>query len=118
MRRIHQWLFVGLLAFSGTVLGQGVDEYSMKAAFIYNFTKFIEWPKIIGLTTFSICVLGDDPFGLTLDEVVKGKTANGVAIQTRRLKDPSEARQCQIVFVKREEEKKAQKLVEEIRGLP
>src|SRR5688572_17808492 len=105
-RRITRWLFAGLLVFPGMVLAQTVDEYAMKAAFIYNFTKFVEWPKASGLGTFAICVLGDDPFASLLDQVVKGKTANGVAIQTRRLREPSEARQCQVVFVKRGEEAK------------
>jgi len=101
-----------------SVSGQAVDEYAVKAAFLYNFTKFVEWPDAQGEGTFNICITGDDPFGGSLDRLVQGKTANGRKILIRRLKELGEARQCQIVFLGREEEAKASKLVEAVRGAP
>jgi len=105
-----------LISLPAISFGQAVDEYEVKAAFLYNFTKFIEWTKMPDSDVFNICILGDDPFGIALDQLVKGKAAYGRKIQIQRLKEPVEARQCQIVFVRREEETKAAKLVEAVRG--
>lgn len=94
-----------------------VDEYEVKAAFLYNFTKFIEWPKN-DLEAFNICILGDDPFGSSLDEFVKGKVASGKALQIRRLKEAAEAKQCQIVYVRADERNKATQLIDAVRKTP
>ena len=53
-----------------------VREYQIKAAFIYNFLKFVDWPRDAlpdGSETINICVLRDDPFADAL-ESIKGKT--------------------------------------------
>src|SRR5438132_11379739 len=110
-------LFLTTIVLSTSVFAQTADEYEVKAAFLYNFTKFVEWPTLPATDAFNICILGDDPFGGTLDQLIKGKTAYNRKIQIRRLKDPLEARQCQIVFVRHEEEAKAAQLVEAIRGM-
>ncbi len=96
---------------------QQLDEYEVKAAFLYNFTKFVEWPAQSN-SPFAICIYGDDPFGPTIDQLVRGKSVGGRFIIIRRLKEPIEARQCQIAFVTRSEEAKAQKLVEAVQGTP
>ena len=77
--------------------------YEVKTAFLFNFAKFIEWPASSFATPqspFAICVLGQDPFGNILDATLEGKVIAGSAyLPVRRLKDKSEARSCQIVFV-------------------
>ena len=116
VRRCGSWcgrLLLGLLFASGVACAQAADEYAVKAAFLYNFTKFIEWPKTDS-DSFSICILGDDPFGSTLESLVKGKTANGKKLAVRRLKDAPEAKQCQIVYVRAEEKNKAAQLIEAV----
>jgi len=58
---------------------QGPGEYQVKAAFLYNFTKFIEWPAGISRgngDSLMVCVMGEDPFDHALEEVVKGKNLN------------------------------------------
>lgn len=79
------------------------DEYSVKAAFLYNFAKFVEWPA----TAFNdpndplvICVLGQDPFGSGLDEL-QGKSAGKRTIAIRRFKSARDLGRCHIVFVSR-----------------
>ena len=55
-------------------------EYQVKAAFLLNFTKFVQWPASAFADEHSplaICILGEDPFGNTLTEIVKGETVNG-----------------------------------------
>ena len=112
--RWFRWGFSALLLLIPlTASAQELDEYAVKAAFLYNFTKFVEWPSSGGqvpFLIFKLCILGDDPFGPALDQAVRGKTgASGRPMEVRRIKDPAEARQCQIVFVKKQEEDKAAK---------
>jgi len=58
--------------FPGGASGQELapSEYQMKAAFLYNFAKFVEWPPAVlrGNSTLVIGVLGDDPFDGALEE--------------------------------------------------
>jgi len=51
-------------------------EYEVKAAFLFNFTKFVQWPSSAfadANSAFEICIVGDDPFGKTLDDIVQGE---------------------------------------------
>ena len=72
-------------------------EYEVKAAFLYNFARFVEWPQSKDQLTFA--VLGRDPFGSVLDDTVSGKTVLGRRIEVRRASRVEEARDAQIVFV-------------------
>jgi hypothetical protein len=92
---------------------QSVDEYEVKAAFLYNFTKFIEWPETqFPGATFSMCIFGDDPFGHAIDNVTRGKTVNGRVIKIRRVSEIVEARECQILFVGSADRRKTQQLLD------
>lgn len=75
-------------------------EYEVKAAFLYNFAKFVKWPeeKAIG-PTFVIAVLGDDPFGGLLDKMLAGKMVLGRRVEVRRISTPGAAHRTQILFV-------------------
>jgi uncharacterized protein DUF4154 len=77
-------------------------EYQVKAAFLYNFTKFVEWPRRssrLSPTAFRIGILGEDPFGGAIEGITKEKTVGGRAILVRRLKNAEEARTCEVVFI-------------------
>jgi hypothetical protein len=78
-------------------------EAQLKAAFLFNFGKYVTWPAIAG-ETFSICVLGQDPFGSTLDAIVSGETLAGKPATVRRIRAAEEASSCQIVFISSSEE--------------
>ena len=58
-------------------------EYEVKAAYLYNFAKFIEWPPATAHGEFVIGVLGQDPFGETLDRVLRGKALGDRKIVNR-----------------------------------
>lgn len=79
-------------------------EYQLKAAFLFNFAKFIEWPaKTFGNaeSPFTICVIGQDPFGTALD-VYLAKTIDGRPVHIAHFPNANviaEARHCQIVFI-------------------
>jgi hypothetical protein len=81
-------------------------EYQVKAAFLFNFAKFVEWPPDAfpdPATPVAICVLGEDPFGQGLDAVVEGETLNGRRLVVRRLRDLLQTRDCHVLFVSRSE---------------
>jgi len=78
------------------------DEYSLKAAFLYQFTKYVSWPTDPE-GPIAICVLGDDPFGPILDETLVGKSATGRSLVARRIGSVRESVACRILFVSRSE---------------
>jgi len=76
------------------------SEYQVKAAFLYNFMKFVEWPGD-GLSnpgTLTLGILGRDPFGDALDEV-RDKTAKGRRVAVLHLRSIEEAKECDLLFV-------------------
>jgi hypothetical protein len=77
------------------------SEYQVKAAFLLNFARFVEWPATAFSTAsepFVIGIVGMDPFGGAMDQVVSGKTVNGRPIAVRRVSDPAALRACHVVF--------------------
>jgi len=80
---------------------QAPTEYQVKAAFLYNFAKFVEWPAAPNeqKDPLAICVLGQDPFDGALERVTQGKTVNDRRIVIRRTNDIAIARSCQVLFV-------------------
>lgn len=82
--------------------GEGL-EYQVKAAFLFNFLKFVEWPPAAGGAPWVIGVLGPDPFGDKLDVTVRGKKVNGRAVQVRRFAHAGDVKDCNILFIGRAE---------------
>jgi hypothetical protein len=81
---------------------QQLDEYRVKAAFLYNFAKFVDWPAEAFPTPgepFAICVLGEDPFGRSLDDVIAGRSITERPVVVRRISDARQTGGCQILFV-------------------
>jgi hypothetical protein len=118
-------LFVVLLCECGipVPLAWGQSEetsgYKVKTAFLFNFAKFIEWPASSFAapdSPFAICVLGQDPFGSILTDTLQGKMIGTRPLAVRRLKDKSEGRSCQIVFVSSSESAHLAAIVETLRG--
>lgn len=82
-------------------------EQQLKAAFIYNFTKFVDWPTnriTTKDTPLTIGVLGKNPFGDELSSVVQGRTINGRSYVVKVLASVSEAAQVDLLFVPRGQE--------------
>jgi hypothetical protein len=73
--------------------------YRIKAACLYSFAKFIEWPKTENAKAFTVGILGDDPFGDTIDKFVQQKSINGRSIVVRRLHTPEQAKECDLVYL-------------------
>jgi len=94
-------------------------EYEVKAAFLYNFAKFIEWPESSfpdPQSPLTICVLGSDPFGRTLDDALQGKMIGNRPVTLERFKNPAQARQCHIAFVSSSEARRLPEIQDQLRG--
>jgi hypothetical protein len=108
-----------LLALAASVrtagAGQFADEYELKAAFLYKFASFIEWPAEMANGPMCIGVIGEDPFGAVLDEVVKGKAINGRPFRVVRFRTGQDASRCQIVFLSAPEQPRLRTLLEQLR---
>jgi len=80
---------------------QPPDEYQLKAAFLYNFAKFVQWPSDASRNSSEpivICVLGPDPFGRSLDDTVAGQAIEGRSFTIRRISNVKEAAGCYVLF--------------------
>ena len=109
--------FLGPL--SGRVQAQSSSEYQVKAAFLYNFAKFVDWPEdALGNSNapLIIGVIGDDPFGGALDQAINGRTINGRAMLVRRLKWGHDLRSCHILFISSSERKRLPQIIQSLRG--
>lgn len=94
-------------------------EYRLKAAFLFNFAKFIDWPANAfadAKSPFIIGVLGENPFGNELEETVRGKTVNDRPLQVRTCPSTAEATNCHILFITHSE-KEPRRLPEVFAGL-
>jgi len=97
------------------------SEYQVKAACIYNFTKFVEWPPeaFPDLSSpFVIGVIGDDPFNGELQRAVQNKDVCGRRFLVRHLRNADEAGSCQILFVSRSERKSMGDILAAVSTLP
>jgi len=92
-----------LLCFSATSLAQQVHptESQVKAAYLFNFGKFVQWPSDHGPSgdLFELCVLGQDPFGPVLDATVAGESISTRKIAVVRISKVSEAAPCNVLYI-------------------
>ena len=75
-------------------------EYKIKAAFLYNFSRFVTWPEEPGKNEgkFKLCTFGGDPFGQLLDALA-GKSIHKSSLEINRIGSLDEVRDCQVVFI-------------------
>ena len=100
---------------------QEVGEYQVKAAFLYNFVKFVEWPEnafqkeddpiVIG-------IVGGDPLGEDLDLLVQDKTVRGRAVKIRHFEGISALECCQVLFISKREADWLPAIVKKLGGCP
>ena len=98
---------------SVAALAQDVPEYRLKAAFIYNFILFTQWPSPTG-ESFNLCIYGKDPFGPEID-TLEGKVAAGRTINVQRKAGGESLTGCQGVFIAHSEVDSLPLVLEEIR---
>lgn len=93
-----------------------IPEYRLKAAVIYNFAAFTEWPTTVG-ATLNLCIFGPDPFGPEIDGL-NGKNVGAHTLAVQRKSTLDELKDCQIVFVSRSAIDQIPRLLTIIQGSP
>ena len=81
-------------------------EYKVKAAFLYNFAKFVDWPPGAfpdAKSPLTLCILGEDPFGPFLDQTVAGESIGGRPIAVQRGARLADLKGCHLLFIGRAE---------------
>jgi YfiR/HmsC-like len=94
-------------------------EYQVKAAFLLNFAKFIEWPPNVfqgEKTPIAVCIFRYDPFGSALDDIIRGKTINNREVLARRIAELPDLKSCQLVFVSDREDKLLSEILNSLKG--
>lgn len=110
---------LGFAALSARGQENQSSEYALKAAFLYNFAKFIDWPPASFPnpdSPFTICIFGVDPFGAVIDNTLRGKTIGDHPVALQRIKDLQQTRHCQILFVSSVEKRPISEIVSGAQG--
>lgn len=112
-------MLLGLMVSAPARAADETLEYPVKAAFLAKFGGFVEWPPAVFAspsTPVQLCVLGEDPFGATLDKAVSGQQAAGRPIEVRRVKAVRADSGCHIVYISPSETPRLAQVVEALRG--
>ena len=96
-------------------------EYQVKAAFLFNFVQFVEWPP--GAFTNSdtpICigVLGEDPFGTALEETVRGETVHNRKLIVERSRRVENLKDCHLIFISKSETERVPEILGDLDPVP
>lgn len=98
-----------------------VDEYHVKAAFLFHFAQLVEWPADSpnqGSNSLLLCTLGDDPFHGELDNTVAGKQIGSRILRIRHLGRSPYIRDCNLLFISKGEGDRIPALLESLRNAP
>ena len=109
------------LAVHGAAWGHGSIEYDVKAAYLYKFAPFVEWPPTAfasASSPFQVCILGRDPFGSKLDRAVTGQRVADHPVAVRRLDRVDAASGCHILFLGASRTQTAADALRAVRGAP
>src|ERR1700691_6610639 len=114
-------VFLLVVCWLGAVAqAQSATEYQVKAAFLFNFARFVEWPTDAfpsADSALKICVLGQDPFGRDFEQVIEDKTVNGHRLEVAHPDGVPQARACQILFVASSEKQKVRDILRNLAGI-
>ena len=116
--------FIALILWFGaaSVLAQTVaKEYRIKAAFLFNFSQYVEWPPEAfkdANDPLTYCTIGDDPFQGVLDESLNTKSAGKHLLRVQHLRPPENFQACQIVFIGSNEKKRVAEVLETLKQSP
>lgn len=119
IRRTHTNMVILLLAFLSIASQRSDREYKVKAAFLFNLAQFVEWPSGVLSESGSplvIGILGENPFGSYLEEIVSGENVNGHPLLIKQCQTAEEATTCQIVFINFPEKDKIKEAITAMKG--
>lgn len=119
LRRVAAAAAVFSLCVPG-LAAQDTIERDVKAAFLYNFTRFIEWPGGApqGEGPFRLCVVADGAMERAIRRTVAGESVQGRPLVMAEPRTPQDAQDCQILYVGRSESDRASRLLAAVRDRP
>jgi hypothetical protein len=110
-----------LLLLLAAPLRAQAPEYDLKAAFLFNFAKFVDWPPSAFAgerAPLTICVYGEDPFGPTLDAVVQNERVGERSLLVQRPDSIDDLGECHVLFVSRSEKDRLGEVMSQVKGKP
>ena len=121
-QRVREWVPIIALVFVSLCpyvsYAQIVSEDQVKAAYLYNFAKFVEWPAgqfMSPSAPIRLCVLGNPAIEFELDQVIKGRNIAGRPIAILAVHNGDQISGCQILFVDSSEDRQARHIIEVLR---
>jgi hypothetical protein len=90
----------------------------VEAAYLYQFGRYVDWTSTrpSNADAFNICVLGADPFGSALDDIVRGKVIGDQQVAVKRILGAGESQTCRVVFVSPSEESRVPAILKALEG--
>ena len=122
-RKFASILILLLIMSAASIPVQGEErklgEYEVKAVFLYNLAKFIEWPEksLDNSSTLTVYILGDDPFGANLD-AIKGKLIKGKTVVVKQIASPTALKNAGVLFISSSEQEQLQDILKGVSGKP
>jgi hypothetical protein len=99
----------------------GADEYQVKAAFLFHFAQFLDWPPEslnAADRSLTLCIFDDEPRRQELQSTVEGKPIGARAFHVRLISQPQEIQACNILFLSRDEARRQSAIIKSLRGMP
>lgn len=116
-------LLIGVVFFSIATLTLNAEaaaekptDYQIKAAFVYNFLKFIDWPAGLHDGSMTLCILGKDPFDNAV-KVIEGKLIGEKQLLVKRIRSIQDVEEGDILFIAASEKRDIKALIETVNGL-
>jgi hypothetical protein len=120
--RIRFLLVLTVVFCASTLLAQTTaKEYRIKAAFLFNFAHYVEWPPDTfkdADSPLTYCIVGDDPFEGVLDQSLNAKSVGTRPLRVQHLKPPENFQGCQILFIGAIEKKRISEILETLKQAP
>jgi len=112
-------LIVVIVTMPTVGLARLTQEYDLKAAFLFHFAQFVDWPADAlpeGNSPLTIGILGRDPFGKSLDDIVSNETVDGHKLLVRRFQNVAQVDSCHILFIDSSESGRMDQILSHLKG--
>jgi hypothetical protein len=108
----------GQLLVSAGTLAQGTVEPALKAAFLYNFVKFTDWPSeaVLSDSAITLCVFGDEAVASALEQTIKGRQVGGHSVTVARVNVALSS--CHVLYVSGVDRRQAVQIIERVKAAP
>jgi uncharacterized protein DUF4154 len=109
---------VQVLAYASQAASQTATVPALKAAFLYNFANFAEWPAdvLAPAQRLSLCVVGDDAVANAIEQVIKGRAVEGHELIVQIVKPDGPLRSCHLLYVGGRDAKRSSQILETLKG--